>query len=335
MIFFETGGVFVSEYYNNDENWEEELIHRDKSLKDRIFSMRTLKTIVKGIMWVLVVIVYGMIFFRLCTGKPPKSISGLLWTDDTYAAYQEYGKDLKIYSHEPVENIAEDGISGIYDIIYIPAANTLQMTVRYNKNLAEEYYENQLEDRRNAIEDSVIKTEGYDRANLVNLSTEEREAFNALIEERLAKSLEEDPVAVSASEYPFVFVLRDNYGKVYAKYEYLADVKTLYHYQRLSFSDIDLFGEEQVAPDLHYPMPDVTDPAYIFKGTNASESNAITYLYLDMYYDQEIDVNGAAFSYPLQVYTSEVRLELYDYAKEIPTGLTEGLSTMVVENTTK
>ncbi len=325
----------MSEYYNNDEIWEEELIHRDKSLKDRIFSMRTLKTILKGFMWVLVVIVYGMIFFRLCTGKPPKSISGLIWTNDTYAAYTALGDDLKIYSHEPVENIAEDGVSGIYDVVYIPASNTLQMTVRYNKNLAEEYYENQLEDRRNAIEDSVIKTEGYDRANLVNLTKEERETFNALIEERLAKSLEEDPIAVSDREYPFVFVLRDNYGKVYAKYEYLSDTKTLYHYQRLSFSGIDLFGEEQIAPKHVYPSPETDDPAYIFKGAHASESNAITYLYLDMYYDQEIDVNGAAFSYPLQVYTSEVRLELYDYAKEIPTGLTEGLSTMVVENTTK
>lgn len=323
----------MSEYYNPDENWEEEQIYREKSTIDKIFSVRTLKTIAKGIMWVLVVLVYGMIFFRLCTGKPPKSISGLLWTNDTYAAYEEYGNDLKIYSHEPVENIAEDGISGIYDVIYIPAANTLQMTVRYNKNLAEEYYENQLEDRRNAIEDSVIKTEGYDRAGLVNLTKEEREVFNALIEERLAKSLEEDPIAVSDAQYPFVFVLRDNYGNVYAKYDYLSDTKTLYHYQRLSFSGIDLFGEEQVAPERHYPSPEASDPAYIFKGAYASESNAVTYLYLDMYYDQEIDVNGAAFSYPLQVYTSEVELELYDFKKEIPTGLTEGLSEMLVENT--
>ena len=323
----------MSEYYNNDENWEEELIYQEKSTIDKIFSMRTLKTIVKGIMWVLVVIVYGMIFFRLCTGKPPKSISGLLWTSDTYAAYEEYGENLKIYSHEPVENIAEDGVSGIYDVVYIPAANTLQMTVRYNKNLAEEYYENQVEARRNTIEDSVIKSEGYNRANLANLTSEEREKFNALIEERLAKSLEEDPINASDSEYPFVFVLRDNYGKVYAEYEYLSDTKTLYHYQRLSFSGIDLFGEAQTSPAHVYPSPDASDPAYIYKGANASESNAITYLYLDMYYEKEIDVNGEAFSYPLQVYTSEVELELYDFSKEIPAGLTEGLSEKLVENT--
>ena len=70
----------MSEYYSNAENYEEELIYQEKSRMEKIFSMRTLKTILKSIMWVLVVIVYGMIFFRLCTGKPPKSVSGILWT---------------------------------------------------------------------------------------------------------------------------------------------------------------------------------------------------------------------------------------------------------------
>ena len=96
----------MSEYYNNDENYEEELIYQEKTRMEKIFSMRTLKTILKSIMWVLVVIVYGMIFFRLCTGKPPKSVSGILWTESALAAYEEYGDKLLIYSHEPVENIA-------------------------------------------------------------------------------------------------------------------------------------------------------------------------------------------------------------------------------------
>ena len=156
----------MSEYYSNAENYEEELIYQEKSRMEKIFSMRTLKTILKSIMWVLVVIVYGMIFFRLCTGKPPKSVSGILWTESVLAAYEEYGNDILIYSHKPVENIAEDGVSGIYDIVYIPASKTLQMTVRYNKNLAEDYYDNEVQKRREEIEDSVIKSEGYDRTQL-------------------------------------------------------------------------------------------------------------------------------------------------------------------------
>ena len=88
----------MSEYYNNDENYEEELIYQEKSRMEKIFSMRTLKTILKSIMWVLVVIVYGMIFFRLCTGKPTKSISGILWTENVMAAYEEYGNNILIYS---------------------------------------------------------------------------------------------------------------------------------------------------------------------------------------------------------------------------------------------
>ena len=322
----------MSEYYSNADNYEEELIYQEKSTMEKIFSMRTLKTIIKSIMWVLVVIVYGMIFFRLCTGNPPKSISGILWTEDTYAAYEEYGENLLIYSHEPVEHIAEDGVSGIYDIIYIPASKTLQMTVRYNKNLAEDYYENQVQKRRNEIEDEVIKSEGYDRTQLTSLTAEQREAYNALIEKRLAESLAADPINASDSEYPFVFVLRDNYGNVYATYEYVADIKTLYRYQRLSFEGVDLFGGGQYMPETDYPSPEASDPAYIFKGPYASESNEITYLYLDMYYETEIDIYGEPFSYPLQVYTSEVRLETYDFSKELPSGMTEGLTSVTVEN---
>ena len=322
----------MSEYYSNADNYEEELIYQEKSTIEKIFSMRTLKTILESIMWVLVVIVYGMIFFRLCTGKPPKSVSGVLWTEDALAAYEEYGEDLLIYSHEPVEHIAEDGVSGIYDIVYIPASQTLQMTVRYNKNLAEGYYENQLQKRRDAIEDEVIKSEGYDRTQLSSLTAEQREKYNALIEERLAASLAEDPINVSESEYPFRFVLRDNYGKVYNTYEYVADIKTLYRYQRLSFEGVDLFGGGQFMPETAYPSPEASDPAYIFKGPHASESSEITYLYLDMYYETEIDIYGEPFSYPLQVYTSEVRLETYDFSKEIPSGVTEGLTSVTVEN---
>lgn len=322
----------MSEYYNNDENYEEELIYQEKTRMEKIFSMRTLKTILKSIMWVLVVIVYGMIFFRLCTGKPPKSVSGILWTESALAAYEEYGDKLLIYSHEPVENIAEDGVSGIYDIIYIPASKTLQMTVRYNKNLAEDYYENQMQKRRDEIEDAVIKEEGYDRTQLSSLSAEQREQYNALIEQRLADSLAKDPINVSDSQYPFVFVLRDNYGNVYTTYEYIADVKTLYCYQRLSFEGVDLFGVGQMMPETVYPSPEASDPAYIFKGPHASESNEITYLYLDMYYEKEVDIYGEAFSYPLQVYVSDVELEVYDFSKELPNGAVEGITKVTVEN---
>ena len=322
----------MSEYYNNDENYEEELIYQEKTRMEKIFSVRTLKTILKSIMWVLVVLVYGMIFFRLCTGKPPKSVSGILWTDDALAVYEEYGDNLLIYSHEPVENIAEDGVSGIYDIIYIPASKTLQMTVRYNKNLAEDYYENEVQKRRDAIEDAVIKEEGYDRTQLSTLSEEQRERYNALIEERLTASLAEDPINVSDSQYPFVFVLRDNYGKVYTTYEYVADVKTLDRYQRLSFEGVDLFGVGQFMPETEYPSPEASDPAYIFKGPHASESNEITYLYLDMYYEKDVDIYAEAFSYPLQVYVSDVELEVYDFSKELPNGAVEGITKVTVEN---
>ena len=104
------------------------------------------------------------------------------------------------------------------------------------------------------------------------------------------------------------------------------------YYQRLSFEGIDLFGDGQVSPETLYPSPQPEDPAYIFKGPHAAESNEITYLYLDMYYEKDVDVYAEAFSYPLQVYVSEVELEPYDFSKELPAALTEGLIKITVEN---
>ena len=62
------------------------------------------------------------------------------------------------------------------------------------------------------------------------------------------------------------------------------------------------------------------------------ESNEITYLYLDMYYEKEVDIYGEAFSYPLQVYVSDVELEVYDFSKELPDGTAQDITKVTVEN---
>ena len=76
----------------------------------------------------------------------------------------------------------------------------------------------------------------------------------------------------------------------------------------------------------------MNNTAYIFKGPHASESNEITYLYLDMYYEKDVDIYAEAFSYPLQVYVSDVELEVYDFSKELPNGSAQGITKVTVEN---
>lgn len=323
------GGGFLAENYNDYGDYSEELVYQSKSKLGKFFSWRTLKTILKTLVVLLILLVYGILFFRLCSGNPPKSLTKLIWTDSMLTAYTASGGNLLVYSQEPAEHVAEDGYFGVYDIRYIPATEELQLTIRYNNSskekLEEELYEKETTARRAAIE-ARLKEEnpGVPDATLA-----------PLIEAELEGELQENPIVISLSDQPFVFILRDNYGKVYSSYSYITDEKTVYQYLRVSFEGVDLFGDGKEAPSHEYPAPDVENPADIYKGANAAQSSEITHLYLDMYYENDVNFNSETFAYPLLVYRSTSELEPYNYSKELSSVVTAGLTHIDVKETSE
>jgi hypothetical protein len=325
MIF--AGGDSLAENYNDYGDYSEELVYQSKSKLGKFFSWRTLKTILKTIGVLLILFVYGILFFRLCSGKPPKNLSKLIWTEQMLAAYTESGGSMTIYSQEPAEHVAQDGYFGIYDIRYIPATNELQLTVRYNNSsrdkLYDELYEKETEARKAEIL-ARLKEENPEASNT---------ALEALVEAEYEASVEENPIEIALSEQPFVFILRDNYGKVYTSYSYLSDEKNVYQYLRIVFENVDLFGDEKTSPSHAYPVPEVNNPSDIYKGANAAKGNEITYLYLDMYYENDVNFNSETFAYPLLVYRSTSELENYTYKKEVSSVVTEGLTHIDVKET--
>ena len=90
------------------ETWEDfgelakEERYQRKSKLGKFFSFRTFKKFLKLLMYMLVLLVYGLLFFRLCTGKPPKALSAILWTESVYNAYLENGEDFLIYEQEQI-----------------------------------------------------------------------------------------------------------------------------------------------------------------------------------------------------------------------------------------
>lgn len=306
------------------ETWEdygdlaEEEIYQSKSTLGKIFSFRTLGKVLKFLGLCIVLFIYGMLAFRLCTQKPPSAVSKMLWTDDTLAAYAKEGENMTVYAHEPAESIAQDGYFGVYDILYIPASKEFQVTVRYNNSstdkLYNELYEEELLKRENAIRAEIPADESFTA-----------EELSALVEERLNASLTNDPIEVEIAEVPFVFLLRDDYGNVYTSYHYVLTSQTVYQYMRISFQNVNLFGEARTAPNAFYPTPETPVSEYIYKGANQSVGNEIRYLFLDMYDANRVDINGETFAFPLQVYRNSSELTEYDYSKEILTTKTENL----------
>ena len=317
----------MAENYNDYGDYSEELVYQSKSTLRKFFSWRTLKRVLKVLFLLLILFVYAILFFRLCSGSPPKSLTRLIWTESMLTAYAQAGEDFIVYSQEPAEHIAQDGYFGVYDIRYIPATEELQLTIRYNNSstekLEEELTEKETEARRAAIE-TRLREENPDMSG---------SELSSLVEAELTSELEENPIVIQLSEQPFLFILRDNYGRVYTSYSYISDEKTVYQYLRLSFEGVDLFGGETWSPSHEYPGPDVENPSDIYKGANAAQGDAITHLYLDMYYENDVNFNSETFAYPLLVYRSTSELERYDYSGGLTSTVTEGLINIDVKET--
>ncbi len=306
------------------ETWEDfgelakEERYQRKSPLGKFFSFRTLKKFLKLLMYCLVFLVYGLLFFRLCTGKPPKALSDLLWTKSVHEAYTA-NSNLSVYEQEPIESIAKDGYFSVSDIRYIPDAQTFQLTVRYN-NSSIEALERHLIEKETVARREAIKA-NYPELQTLSKTSAAYKDLIAKVEQELSDSLAADPITIDdLGDTPFVFVLRDDYGNVYSEYSYVHDAKTVYQYMRISYENVLLFGSgEQKTPKKYYPSPELSNPGYLYKGAYASRGGEIHYLYLDMYYKNDADVYGQTFAYPLQVYTEASDLLRYDFADEVKT----------------
>ncbi|MCQ2436312.1 MAG: hypothetical protein MJ101_05345 [Clostridia bacterium] len=289
------------EYYKKQE-WE------NRSRTRKVFSFRTLKNVLKWAGLTLVVGIYAILGYRMFTGLGvPKSYTKMVWTDEAKQAYDESGGTLTVYSQTPRNQYAyaqtaesqSDGHYSIYEMKYIPALKQVQFTLRYNNGTVKD-----------------LKTD------IVSEYLSDGEIYASYVD--ALKSHPEAQSAVDAvDDMPFYFVLRDNNGMIYTTYQYTESHKGLYNYVRLVFDGVTLFDTEYSAPDKPYPTAD-RYTRYITKGNSLAEltSQDITKLYVDTYYENDVDLENGSWSLPLTVYDSTLDLTDYDYSKELPNGKT-------------
>lgn len=311
----------MAETYEDWGDYSEELIYQEKSKLGKLFSGRTLKKILKSLGLLLVLFVYGILFFRLCTGNAPRTLSGILWTEELYGAH-ETGEPMAAYSHKPVQSVADDGYFGVFDVLYFPEQKVLQFTVRYNNSTVKKLRQ----DRTEAAEKAL-------RAEIeARLSAEHPDGYSAdldaAVEAEYAATVAEQPITVEIDDRPFVFLLRDDAGNVYTEYASISDAKNVYQFVRLSFSGVELLGTSLALPEKSYPMPNVPVASYLYKGPNAARSDAIRYLYLDMYAEDDVDFEGESFAYPIEIYRASN--ELKPSSIKAPRGVTKGIETVVL-----
>lgn len=180
----------------------------------------------------LILLVYGLLMFRIFIKNDPKSAKQFLWTPDTVAAYEQNPSSFEVLTqkiqsfsyalgekdergHEKYESrtyndITSGGSFKISNLVYVKSAGELQITVRFNRSAVEK--------------------------------------VQALY------NLPEKP----AGEI-FFFALDDG-SDYYTDYSYVATKRFTYEYRRLVFSNVDLEDTETLNLNIYY-IDDVTPSA--------------------------------------------------------------------------
>lgn len=140
--------------------------------------------------------------------------------------------------------------------------------------------------------------------------------YNVSTNKFLAGEFPDDEI----DDFPFVFALRDNTGKIYNDFKYTYYKKGLYTYARLVYDNVDLFSSSIVPVTKEYFTPDASLSQYIYKGSYApsTKDNKVTMLFLDSYYENDIHYGSLSWAHALTVYKSSLPLEKYNISKDAP-----------------
>ena len=275
--------------YGAEEEWQ------SRTPIKKFFSFRTFKRVLKIIGIIFIVLIYAILAYRLITGLGvPDKAKKMLWTPSDIAAYEESGSNLTIYVQEPEAQFGNDGHFSIYLVKYIPETSQIQLTLRYN---------------RSTIADL--------KSDLTSLYTPDDSATD---EEKAAAAEALESALAKVDDAPFAYILRDNTGKTYTNYYISSFTSGLYTYVRLAFDGVELFNTETVAASHGYFDPDEEYSDIIYKGINksASVSSDISYLYIDFYCSGDVKYDMKSWADPLLVYRSGLKIDEYDYSKDLP-----------------
>lgn len=282
--------------FNREEEWKSRPPIR------KIFSFRAFKLVVKIICASLVIGVYAILAYRLATGLGiPEKAKEMIWDEKAYNAYSASGGNLTVYAQDPEATFGNDGRFSIYQMRYIPDIDQVQFTIRYNRSTVA------------ALKDEIAANYAV--------------GDDATDEERLAAENAAAAALEMVDNDPFVFVLRDQDGNVYADYSYTAYSSGLYTYVRIAFDNVSFFNTKTAPAERNYPTPSDEFSSIIYKGPCVADtiSSDISYLYLDFYYENDVQYDAESWADPLLVYRSGLELEEYDYSKHMPSGVTDGL----------
>ena len=118
--------------------------------------------LIKAFFWLIIFTVNAIMLWRVLFSGDPSEIKPILVNEQTLAAYEENGNDLRLEIQKQ-RTITESGKFSVTDCVFIPEARQIQITVRYNnstlRKLAEDFELQNLPDREDELFDvTLVKT---------------------------------------------------------------------------------------------------------------------------------------------------------------------------------
>ena len=116
----------------------------------------------KAFFYLIIVVINAIVLWRVLFSGDPSSLKPLMANENTVVAYQTYGNELRLETQKQ-RTITESGKFSVTDCVFIPEANQIQVTVRYNNStlryLAEDYELSETPDRKTDVFDvTIVKT---------------------------------------------------------------------------------------------------------------------------------------------------------------------------------
>lgn len=117
---------------------------------------------IKALFYLLIFAVNAILLWRIFTSGDPSSLKTILVNENTLSAYEKYGNELQMFGQEQ-RTLSSDGKFSVTDAVFIPEAQQLQITVRYNnstvRGLVEDFELDETPSRKDELFDiTVVKT---------------------------------------------------------------------------------------------------------------------------------------------------------------------------------
>lgn len=123
---------------------------------------KIIKRSFKVLLYLIIILVNGILIGRLLFSGDPSELKVIMVNENTAAVWQESGKEMKLETQKQ-RTITSDGLFSVTSCVFIPEAEQIQVTVRYNnstlRKLAQDYELEAVPERKSKIFDvSIVKT---------------------------------------------------------------------------------------------------------------------------------------------------------------------------------